>query len=945
MKITLDVFEAYIKCRTKCWLRATDEPSVGGSYAEWVKAQNRAYRVSETRRLVAEFPNNEVALSADMKGLKAAKWRLASTLVVQAQMDSYALESELHALERVPAAGRAKPTRFIPIRFVFTNKLSKDDKLLLSFDAFVLSKSLGREVSIGKIVHGDDHATLKLKTSAMISEVRKRLERIATLLSNPAPPDLILNPHCPECEFQASCRQAAEKKDDLSLLPNMSAKERKQFHSKGLFTVTQLSYTFRARRRPKRLAGKREKYHHSLKALAIREQKIHIVGSPELKIESTPVYLDVEGLPDRDFYYLIGVLIGNGESAVQHSLWADTPKEEEKIWMQFLGILETVDNPKLIHYGSYETIFLKQMLCRYGVPAQDSAVLAAINKPLNLVSAVFAQLYFPVLSNSLKEIACWLGAERSDSTCSGLDCIVQRCTWEEHRSALIRNKLVIYNAEDCLALKLLVDEVTACICESRDCGAQSSDKIVKADSLKRDLPHHLGKIKFVVPTFEQINKTAYWDYQRVKIQARSTKLPTFSRDYKRPNVSKIQQFNKTIESRSITSCPNCAYSKIFKTAKITKTVRDLKFGRTGVKRWIVNYIGHHYRCRVCGATFSDRSPEWPQHSEGAGLLAYVVYQLIELRISHRAVDRSLTDLFGMRLPRTVVNRLKSRAAKIYSETCEAMLVKLVGGNVLHVDETPIILEGVQEYAWVFCNVNRIVFWRTETREGHFLNELLQDYNGVLVSDFYPAYDSIQCPKQKCLVHLMRDLNNDLLKEPFNDELKAQAQEFGDLLKRIVETIDRFGLRARYLRKHGQDVARFFRRLSSQVYRTETAARYQRRFEKNRQTLFTFIEHDDVPWHNNTAEHAIKALAVLRKGIGGISTQGGTDDYLILLSICETCKCHGVRFLDFLRSGEKDVQAFAENSRGRRRRSWQLRRSGAEKRFKRPGCQSEAIRHS
>ena len=29
MKITSDVFEAYLKCPTKCWLRATDEPSAG----------------------------------------------------------------------------------------------------------------------------------------------------------------------------------------------------------------------------------------------------------------------------------------------------------------------------------------------------------------------------------------------------------------------------------------------------------------------------------------------------------------------------------------------------------------------------------------------------------------------------------------------------------------------------------------------------------------------------------------------------------------------------------------------------------------------------------------------------------------------------------------------------------------------------------------------------
>jgi hypothetical protein len=79
------------------------------------------YRVSETRRLVAESPDDEVVISPDMKNFKAAKWRLAFSSAVHAQMDSYALESELHALERAPAEGWGKSTRFIPIRFVFTD--------------------------------------------------------------------------------------------------------------------------------------------------------------------------------------------------------------------------------------------------------------------------------------------------------------------------------------------------------------------------------------------------------------------------------------------------------------------------------------------------------------------------------------------------------------------------------------------------------------------------------------------------------------------------------------------------------------------------------------------------------------------------------------------------------------------------------------------------------
>ena len=93
---------------------------------------------------------------------------------------------------------------------------------------------------------------LKVKTSALAGEVRKRMEKIAVLLASAAPPDLVLNRHRAECEFQARCRKIAVEKDDLSLLAGMSAKERQKLRSKGIFTVTQLSYTFRPRRRPRR---------------------------------------------------------------------------------------------------------------------------------------------------------------------------------------------------------------------------------------------------------------------------------------------------------------------------------------------------------------------------------------------------------------------------------------------------------------------------------------------------------------------------------------------------------------------------------------------------------------------------------------------------------------------------------------------------------------------
>ena len=75
--------------------------------------------------------------------------------------------------------------------------------------------------------------------------------------------------------------------------------------------------------------------------------------------------------------------------------------------------------------------------------------------------------------------------------------------------------------------------------------------------------------------------------------------------------------------------------------------------------------------------------------------------------------------------------------------------------------------------------------------------MLKDFKGVLVSDFYAAYDSIQCPQQKCLIHLIRDLNDDVLKQPYDEELKRLSLAFVVLLKPMVESIDRYGLKTRF----------------------------------------------------------------------------------------------------------------------------------------------------
>ena len=85
-------------------------------------------------------------------------------------------------------------------------------------------------------------------------------------------------------------------------------------------------------------------------------------------------------------------------------------------------------------------------------------------------------------------------------------------------------------------------------------------------------------------------------------------------------------------------------------------------------------------------------------------------------------------------------------------------------------------------------------------------------------------------------------------------------------------------------------------------------------------MFTFLDFDGVPWNNNNAEHAVKAFATLRRVIEGPTTEKGLRDFLVLLSLCETCKYKNVDFLDFLRSGSKDIDDFAISRWKRRLRS-------------------------
>ena len=210
-----------------------------------------------------------------------------------------------------------------------------------------------------------------------------------------------------------------------------------------------------------------------------------------------------------------------------------------------------------------------------------------ISSALNLLSIVYAQIYFPTYSNSLKEVAHYLGFHWSENSASGLSALLWRSQWETFHSPDLKQKLLTYNAEDCEAAEKVADALCT-ICQPNLTQETPRADVVPVDSLQREYLQHFGLVEFRLPEFKQINEAAYWNYQRDKVYVQSNRhLKRLKRN--NPEACSTVPINKTVtvDEERPSSCRRCNGTLIYKTGWFKQIVYDLKFSTAGIKRWVV----------------------------------------------------------------------------------------------------------------------------------------------------------------------------------------------------------------------------------------------------------------------------------------------------------------------------------------------------------------------
>jgi hypothetical protein len=238
-------------------------------------------------------------------------------------------------------------------------------------------------------------------------------------------------------------------------------------------------------------------------------EKIYIQEIPVLPRQDVEIFLDIEGIPDQNFHYLIGLLISEHGKRTYHSFWANTPEDERQIWVNALEKINDYPDAPIYHYGSYEPHAITGLTQKYLTNNGETLE----NRLRNLNTGFFGKVYFPSKSNSLKALGKLIGASWTAPDASGLQSLVWRHHWEESGENHVQEKLITYNHEDCEALWLLAEELSKIV--------TSADEHMHIDYVDKPKQQATKLGKEIHDEFTEILRYAHSDYDKKRVNIRS----------------------------------------------------------------------------------------------------------------------------------------------------------------------------------------------------------------------------------------------------------------------------------------------------------------------------------------------------------------------------------------------------------------------------------------
>jgi predicted RecB family nuclease len=299
-----------------------------------------------------------------------------------------------------------------------------------------------------------------------LDEARKVVGRAVE--TNPA-----LGSICKLCHWRTSCLKRMVASDDLTLIPELGRAKRDAIEPfvGGVSDLAIVDLDTLAGDRGCVIAGvsigRLAKFQARARLQVQRNAKPYLKESLDLPRSHLELFFDIETDPMRDICYLHGfVERRGGDNSTERyvAFFAEGPTEddEERAFAAAWEYVQASRPCAIYYYSPYERTFWRKLQEAYPHVAAKSKLDEMFESKDSVdlyLDVVRSKTEWPTRDFSIKTLAAHLGFKWRDTDPSGASSIEWYHRWVEKRDPAIRKRILEYNEDDCVAMRVLLDTV------------------------------------------------------------------------------------------------------------------------------------------------------------------------------------------------------------------------------------------------------------------------------------------------------------------------------------------------------------------------------------------------------------------------------------------------------------------------------------------------------
>jgi hypothetical protein len=369
----------------------------------------------------------------------------------------------------------------------------------------------------------------------------------------------------------------------------------------------------------------------------------------------------------------------------------------------------------------------------------------------------------------------------------------------------------------------------------------------------------------------------------------------------RPKAATIdvhQEVPLPIDTVGAVCCPECK-TQLSEVRHHERVVEDVVPAKT-ITTCYRTTSGYCPCCRKRIESRADEQPpawDLPHAQLGINALSLGAIMRVCYRLPLRQITGVFAAILGLKVcPAAIVKQLK-RLSKWLEGQYHRLKLILRASGVVYGDETSWRTDGKNAVLWMLSNDQHTLYHVDKSRGGKVIAELLGEAFGAegqstLVSDFYSVYDQFDCPQQKCLAHLQREIKDLVAQRP-----GLAGHGFFKRAKRLIKAMLKLKAKREQLTPQAYEhqvqlLEKRLADLAKATWNDPDADRLGARLRKYNGKLTTFLHKPEVPGTNNTAERELRPAVVLRKITGGNRSAEGAKAWAILASVIRTIQRQG-----------------------------------------------------